>query len=287
MLSTGAYSQDGKWDWWNELHGWEPGMPSWKRWLIISPGYLGPNALPVPDIKAGYIPEMSEVSLSGSRHFHPGDPTQDISGRLFLPFAGSRIAFEAYGVIVENYAFSEQIRDKRFARDQDGRGITQGDLYFSTLIQVVRDRKFPDILFRIAGRTASGGAYHAARYSDSPGYFFDFSFSKDIGAGRFSVVRPFASAGFYSWQTNDEYNLQNDALFYGAGLEFKSPEWLVSGSYSGYSGYQRNRDKPAVLTFNLRHDWDYSAMALAMITGLRHWDYYTIRITYAWKFEGL
>lgn len=287
LLSSVVFSQDDQWDWWNELHGWEQGMPSWKRWLIISPGYLGPNALPVPDIKAGYIPEMSEVSISGSRHFHPGDPTQDISGRLFLPFADSRIAFEVYGVILENYAFSEEIRNERFARDKDGRGITQGDLYFSTLIQVVRDRMFPDMLFRIAGRTASGGAYSAARYSDSPGYFFDVSLSKDIGAGRWSAVRPFASAGFYSWQTNDEYNLQNDAFFYGAGLEFKSPEWLISGVYSGYSGYQRNRDKPSVLTFNLRHDWDYSAMALAMMVGLRHWDYYTIKITYAWKFDGL
>ena len=102
-------------------------MPGWKRWMIISPGYLGPNALPVPEVRKGYISEKSEISFSAARHFHPGDPTQDVSAKLFLPFAKSKIAFEVYGVILENYSFTEEIRNERFARDEDGRGITRGD----------------------------------------------------------------------------------------------------------------------------------------------------------------
>ena len=174
--------------WWNELHGWKEGMPSWKRWIKISPGYLGPNALPVPEAKKGYNLPESEISFSASNHFHPGDPTHDISGRLYLPFADGAIAFETYGVIIEKYAFTDAVRDERIARDKDGKGFTQGDLYFSTLIQISKNRKFPNTLFRIAGRTASGGAYKAARYSDNPGYFFDFSFSKDYHFNRSAEI---------------------------------------------------------------------------------------------------
>jgi hypothetical protein len=282
-----SYAQEDRWQWWNKIHGWEPGMPSWKRWIVISPGYLGPNALPVPEMKKGYIQTESEFSISGSRHFHREDPTQDISAKLFLSFAEAKIAFELYGVVLENYSFTERIRDERFARDKDGRGITQGDLYFSTLIQVFRDKLFPNTLLRIAGRTASGGAYHAARYSDSPGYFFDFSFSKDIPVFHNGFFRPLASAGFYSWQTNNENNLQNDALMYGAGAELEYGPWLITGSISGYSGYLENRDRPQVISFIARHDWERSSASLKIVTGLRHWEYSSVVFTYGIKFGDI
>lgn len=286
LLSSLWVSGQEDYGWWNELHNWQPGMPSWKRMMIISPGYLGPNALPVPEMKKGFNPEQSEFSFSLSRHFHPGDPTQDLSGRLALPFADSKIMFEMYGVIVENYAFTEEIRNERIARDKDGRGIAQGDFYFSTSVQIVKDKAFPNTLFRIAAKTASGGLY-AARYSDSPGYFFDFSFSKDWDVSRYGVIRPYGSFGFYSWQTNDEFTLQNDAFMYGVGLEYDSRYWLISGNFSGYSGYMENRDKPQVVTLLTRHDWERSAMSVEVIQGLRHWEYTTIRFTFSRKFDGL
>ncbi len=287
LITSQLTAQTDDYSWWNELHQWKPGMPGWKRWLIISPGYLGPNALPVPEVKKGYIPLESEIAFSASRHFHPGDPTQDISGKLYLPFAEGKIAFEAYGVIVENYSYTEEIRDERFSRDFDGKGVAQGDLYFGTLIQISRNRAFPNTMFRFVSRTASGGGYGAARFSDNPGYFFDFSFSKDIDLSRTAIFRPFASFGFYSWQTNSEDNLQNDAPLYGVGIEFQNMGWLFTGSFSGYSGYMKNRDMPQVVTLNFRHDWPNSAASIDFIVGLRHWEYQTIRFTYAYKFQGL
>jgi len=53
-----SFSQS-DWNWWNEKHGWEPGMPSWRSFLHITPGYLGPNALPVPDVKKGVVQSVS------------------------------------------------------------------------------------------------------------------------------------------------------------------------------------------------------------------------------------
>jgi hypothetical protein len=211
---------DADYSWWNELHGWDIDDPGWRNWMIISPGYLGPNALPVPFVKRGFLRDKTEIELTASNHFHPGDPTQDISGRAYIPFANNKIAVEMYGVIFERFAFSEEIRNERIARIEDGKGTAVGDFYFSTLIQLSKDRKFPNTLFRFTVKTASGNMLEGARYTDSPGYFFDLSFSKEWGTKEAGVFRPFGLFGFYSWQTNDELNLQNDAYMYAIGADY-------------------------------------------------------------------
>ncbi len=273
--------------WWNELHGWEPDDPGWRNWIIISPGYLGPNALPVPEVKRGFLNEKTEIEVTASNHFSAADPTQDISGRFFIPFAKNKIAVEVYGVFGEHFAFSENIRNERFARIEDGKGFAFGDLYFSTLIQLLKDRKFPNTLLRMAAKTASGNQLEGARNTDSPGYFFDLSFSKDFGSDEIFLYRPFASAGFYSWQTNDEDNLQNDAYMYAVGSDFIINNWMISTSLAGYSGYKDQRDRPMQINFELRHDWEKSAFRIQFIHGLRDYNYETLRISYIWKMNAI
>jgi hypothetical protein len=271
--------------WWNELHDWHIDDPGWRNWMIISPGYLGPNALPVPDVKRGFLKNKTEFEIGGSNHFNSGDPTQDISGRVYVPFANNKIAVEMYGVLLENFAFSEEIRNERYARIENGKGIAAGDLYFSTLIQISKDRKFPNTLFRFTAKTASGNQLEGARYADSPGYFFDLSFSKELGNNEDGLFRPFGLFGFYSWQTNDEENLQNDAYMYAAGVDFEKNNCLLSGSLSGYSGYKNERDKPMQLNFELRKDFEKKAFRFQYLHGLRHWEYKTIKFSFIWKFN--
>lgn len=273
------------WKWWNDLHGWESGDPGWRNWMKITPGYLGPNALPIPDIKKGIISAETEIEISASAHFSEGDPTQDISGRLFIPFAKNKIAIEMYGVAVEHFAFSEEIRNERFARDEDGKGFAVGDFYFSTLIQISKNRKFPNTLLRLATKTASGNQLEAARITDSPGYFFDFSFSKDYGIKETGMFRPFGLFGFYSWQTNDELNLQNDAFMYAFGADYEIRNWLFSGSCSGYSGYKNRRDRPARINFEVRKEFEKKAFRLQYFHGLRDWEYKTLKLSFVWKFN--
>jgi hypothetical protein len=221
-----AQQADPDYGWWNKQHGWQEGDPGWRNWIRITPGYLGPNALPVPHMQKGVLKKATELELKASNHFHQGDPTRDLSGYVYIPFAGNRIAVEMYGVVFEQFSFSEEIRNERFARIRDGKGTAIGDFYFSTLIQVVRDKVFPNTVFRFATKTASGNQLEGARYTDSPGYFMDFSFSKELGSENRSF-RPFLMLGFYSWQTNDELNLQNDALLYGLGLDYTKSDWLI------------------------------------------------------------
>jgi hypothetical protein len=204
---------------------------------------------------------------------------------LYVPFAQSRIAVEIYGVIAEHFAFSEEIRNERFARIEDGKGFAVGDLYFSTLIQLSKDRKFPNTLLRMACKTASGNQLDGARYTDSPGYFFDLSFSKEVAKTEKGMFRPFGLAGFYSWQTNDELNLQNDAFMYALGADYERNNLMLSASWSGYSGYKNERDKPMQLNFELRKDYNGKAFRIQYINGLRDWEYKTVKISFIWKLK--
>jgi len=283
-MTLSAFSQEDEWQWWNKAHNWQEGMPGWRNWIILSPGYLGPNALPVPELKRGFIPEKGEIHTSISRHFNSSDPTRDFSARLFFPFCDGKIAIEAYGVIAESYEYTEEIRDERFSRDKDGKGFVPGDFYFATLIQLCKDRAFPNTVFRLACKTASGTAF-AARYTDTPGYLFDFSSSRDFSLTGNSLIRPYATIGFFSWQTYNEATPQNDALFYGAGLEYQNSGWLLSGNISGYSGYLKIHDQPQILTFETRYDWMTTAARVQFLYGLRDWNYQTFRFSFIWKFN--
>jgi hypothetical protein len=197
-----------------------------------------------------------------------------------------------------------EIRNVRFSRDQDGRGLTQGDFYFSTLVQLVKERSFPNTAVRLACKTASGHL-QTARFTDTPGYFMDVSSSKDFRTGRQGVLRPFGSLGFYSWQTNDEATPQNDAFMYGLGMDWFNENLLFSGSVSGYSGYMSGkykgkmlefsekykelviRDEPVVVILQSRYDWTYTAAEIQFLYGLRDWDYRTFRLSFIWKINGL
>ena len=280
FISIPLFSFSEDYLWWNLKHGWEPGMPGWRNWIHITPGYLGPNALPVPEVKKGVIQPGANLEFGLDLHFRTGDPTQNIFVKYYRAFAGNKIAVELYGVVGEYYAMSEAVRDERVARDFDGKGVANGDLYFATLIQLVKGRKFPDTMVRMAGRTASGSRIEGARYTDSPGYYFDFSFSKEYpcSAGKASFL-PFASLGFYSWQTNDELNLQNDAFMYGLGADLKLSGWSVSNSLSGYSGYKHERDRPMVYTFDVNHTLKNKTIRLQYLHGLRDWTYRTIKLS--------
>ncbi len=275
----------GDWTWWNEINGWEPGMPTWRTFLTISPGYLGPNALPVPEVKKGILSGKKEVEAAGNFHFKEGDPTQDISGRLYYPFADNKIAIEIYGVAFEHYGMTEEVRDERSARDKDGKGVAIGDLYFSTLVQLWKDRKFPDALLRMTGKTASGTRLDAARYADAPGYFFDVSFSKNYTLSDKANLLPFASFGFYSWQTNDDELLQNDALMYSLGFDISKEKWNLSNSLAGYNGYKIEKDSPVVYNLEFKKQLQKDFIKLKFTYGLHDWTYKTITIAYIWQWE--
>ncbi len=266
--------------WWEQIHNWD-GHTSWFKYIIFSPQYLGPNALPVPEVNKGIVGAQGVLELSADGHFSKGDKTQDLFTKLYYPIVGKLIAVEGYVVPIEHFKMDTATRDIRAARVKSGEGTAGGDIYFATIIQLIKDKKFPDVAFRMTCRTASGTNVSAARYTDSPGYFFDLSIGKNyIKDNRyFHTIRPYGMAGFYSWQTNSERNRQDDAFLYGAGIDFISKKITISASAGGYIGYLKNHDKPAVAKISFIRKGDHFNYGLTYQAGLSDYPYNSIRLS--------
>ena len=276
LSGLSSFSQDDNYNWWNNKHDWD-GVTNWARYLIYSPAYLGPNALPVPEIRNAIIEKKVNLETRADLHFSKGDNTQNLFLRLRYPFWDGRIAIELYGVPIEHFVMDTITRDERRARDYDAKGFSASDLYIGTLIQLLRDHKsWPDLLLGISMRTATGGGLGNARHTDAPGYFFDLSAGKSYNIGERLLLRPYVMLGFYVWQTNRDDYRQNDALLYGLGLSLFNEKFECNAKYGGYKGYIGNGDAPMVLRANAIYKFPKTHLKLSFQQGLQDFDYSTV-----------
>src|SRR5215210_5586777 len=84
-------------DWWTKLVKWD-GVTPWQRYLITTPRYFGPNALPVPFMGNGSVDSIHSVSLTGNLHFSKGDNTQNVGIYANYCLVKQRVAFDIYWV---------------------------------------------------------------------------------------------------------------------------------------------------------------------------------------------
>ena len=210
---------------------------------------MGPNALPVPTIKNGKLPENAYFRFSVDNHRSRGDKTENLHTELFLPLFSPRVGLNLALVPIEHYKTDTLTRDLRRARGITGEGIAVGDLYIGTYIQLVKNHsRLPDVLLTINLKTASGNKLSDARYTDAPGYFFDLSMGKNINLDPqgSTYIRPHLMLGFYVWQLLGNDQLQNDALLYGLGFDLALPKFEITNALGGYYGYLGNGDRPLV-----------------------------------------
>ena len=247
LCNMGLSAQE-DYTWWNEIHQWD-GITPWNNLITISPGFLGPNALPVPEIQDGSIARNASVETGFDGYYSKGDRTANLFTRLFLPLFSDRAALDLWYIPVEYYVTDTVTRDLRYSREYDGKGTSLGDLYFGTAIQLVQERdKFPGILVTLNARTASGTNFHAARHSNTPGYYFDLSAGKTFqtGEGILEQIRIYGMMGLYVYQTNLSNHMQNDAFLYGVGTNLEFHRWSLKQQLGGYYGYLDNGDRPMV-----------------------------------------
>lgn len=281
LAVTPAAAQD--FGWWNTANDWD-GVSHWRHYLTLSPAFLGPNALPVPEVQSGRMDTITRLAVAADAHYSSGDRTTNAFLELFRPLFSDRAALRLWYVPLEFYRMDPATRDARAARDFDGRGTASGDVYVGTHVQLLRDqRRWPDLLLTLNFRTASGTQLSAARHTDTPGYFFDLSAGKTLAlGGRGVTVRPFVATGFYVWQLFSDQHLQNDAWSYGAGAELTTAGWRLTPSLAGYAGYLNDGDRPLVARLTLQtnrrrtveyqarlqhglHDFGYSSLRLGMV----------------------
>lgn len=239
-------------EWWKELHQWD-GVTEWSNYMNFSTTFFGPNALPVPEQSDARIAEKHNLELSTDVFWGFGDETQSLSSKFTYSFIPGRLAVSVWGIIVEHYNTSLEVRDQRASLiENPEETIYIGDFYISTQIGILRERKIlPDINLDIVLKTASSGRPWGARFFDTPGYYFNLTAGKSLAikTSFLDEIRLSGNYGFLSYQTNSAY--QNDAPLYGSKLSLVSKNISWENSIAGYSGWLDKGDKPMVLRSKL------------------------------------
>lgn len=251
LLLRPALCQD--FTWWNERHGWD-GITHWARYMVYTPGMMGPNALPTPHLERGHIDTLGSLSLSARGHFAQGDRTLDAHAALHLPLAGGRVAFGLDWMALEHYAMDSTVRDMRRARVFDGKGTSTGDVNLNSLLQLMPEREGRmGLLLRMRLRMASGNGRGGARHTDAPGYSFDLSAGRWLPVDQrwLKRLRPHATLGFLVYQTNRDDYPQNDGLLYGTGLLADHGRLSSEVALAGFVGYIGDGDRPLELRIAL------------------------------------
>jgi len=247
-----AFSQE--YLWWNIKHNWD-GVTSWKDYINYSADYMGPNALPVPEINKGIFNKNFEFEGGGFFHYSKGDKTGNSFFVLNLPVAPGIAGIKISYVPFEIYSTDSITRDLRKAREYVPEGYSLGDFYVTTFVQVIKDKeRFPDVLISLNIKTASGTNLKNARHSDSPGYYFDLSLGKtiELKSEKIKSLRPYFMGGFYSYQTYWTDHSQNDAVLFGGGMEIDLGKLIVNTGLGGYYGYFAMGDRPVVYRFEMK-----------------------------------
>jgi len=255
--------------------------------------------LSVPLSEKGLVKDGYELEARFDYHWSKGDNTQNLFLRGYIPIVKNKIALEAYGVLVEHYKMDSSTVYERRARNMSGEGYAFGDVYFGTIIQIVRNRRFPDMALRLAFRTASGNELSSARYTDAAGYFFDISVGKDIKFDQKFInnIRLYGMAGFYVWQMNMTNNMQDDAFLFGLGIDVSSKHLTLTNTIDGYLGYMGNRelfivkkdepvvfkDQPIIYRLKLTRTIKDIDLALQYQLGIHDFNYQTFSLSFQYN----
>lgn len=234
-------------DWWAKTVKWD-GITHWSHYINFNPGYLGPNALPVPELRNGLIDSNYSVSVSAAAHFSKGDKTFNPVFAANYCIVKNKLSVDLLWVPVEYFQMSHELKEQRhvFYQAYNSRKA-MGDVHMNINLQLLNPEKFKQALaFRTGFRYPSSSNVAAARMTDAPGYFFDVSTSHSFTKRkRWKYV---LMAGFLVWQMSNNVQ-QNDAVLFGAGLEYNKKYFQLQSYVAGYIGYICDGDQPVVYRF--------------------------------------
>jgi hypothetical protein len=261
--------------WWADNVMWD-GVTEWPRYIIAAPAYLGPNALPVPRISNGSVDSAIWLAATGSLHFSRGDHTQNIALYANYCLVKDLISFQAGWIPYEHYSLTHDIKTRRhvFSHFYFDKQAT-GDIELSTTIQLLkRWRNYIHLAFRTGYRIPTSSGVGSARFTDAPGYYFDFSCGKPLSRSNLKWI---AMAGFYAWQLVAGGYGQDDAFLFGSGMEWNHP-WLRMQTYiAGYFGYLKG-DDPVVLRSSAEKRFKHWTLLLSFQQGLHDFGYSSVEI---------
>jgi len=247
--------------WWNEVHNYNEAV-DWHEYYTYTTSYFGPNAIPVPELLDGRIPQTHKAEMSTDFFWGFGDQTQSLSTRLTYTLIPGKVAISGFGVLAEHYKTTTEVRDQRASMEEDGeQTLFISDFCISTLIRLFQEKRYcPDVVLEIALKTASSASPKSARYIDSPGYYFDLTTGKSLyfKHSYINELRLIGMIGFLSYQLQNAR--QNDAPLFGGKIVISSDKWSFENGIAGYSGWFDKGDRPLVLRSKLNVElgpWKY------------------------------
>ena len=283
--------------WWDQLHDYPNAAgPDRSRYVSISPGYMGPNALRVPVFTNAIIDNELWSETSFEYHSGNGDETINLWSYFNIPLAKDKAVLYVATVTAEAWRVTEEIRNERRMQNQNGRGWNFGDTEFGVLLRLMNEEKTrgPNISFRAHSKTTTGGNITNARTTDASMFFWEATVSKTLSKTESSSFLIKGMLGFYTWQTNknglpngsDQF--QNDAGLYGIGMEWVKGKFKWGSDVSGYHGYIMNRDYPTFWRnqFSYRLS-EHVALHVNANFGLKTWDWNTFTIGYRHFFKTI
>ena len=273
-------AQQHEYAWWNTIHNWD-GVLSWSNYITMVPGKMGPNALPVPDNQLGRIDTNLRLLVAQEAHLAPNDFTTNVFTRINIPIKKAA-ALHIWWAPIEYFKTDTAVRDARAARTREATGIALGDVYIGMHIPIIEDKSgWPDIMLGINLKTASGNRLHDARYTDSPGYWFEISTGKTLRLTHHlphTTLRWYASSGFYVYQTNRTDYFQNDAFMLGGGIDVTRKACMLRVQANSYSGYSGDLDTPVVYRAEARYSWHKHVVFLRLQRGNASYPFTSIRL---------
>ncbi len=252
--------------------------------IIIAPGLLGPNALPVQRIRNGLVGSDFKLRINQSSHFMKGDNTFNIDGYLLAPVVRNFMALETYWYILEMYRSSNEIRDWRrlYSRDE-GTQLVLGDLNFSFLMQFVRNHKWlPDVM-GVIGHKTTLGPVEDGHFTNTPALWATLNLGRDLLVHNDFKFRMNGLIGFYVYHSNRERITQNEGPVVGLEAQFNYKNVELASSLSGYTGWEAvGHDDPVYWIVRLekrrrRVDWHIEYQ-----TGINDYPYETVRVGFTW-----
>jgi hypothetical protein len=260
-------------DAWARLVNWD-GISPYQQYIIYAPKYLGPNALPIPEIGQTKIDSTNNVTVAGVLHFSKGDHTQNPSLSANYCLLKNLVSFDINWIPIEWYNLSEEIKQERHVHPwfYDNKSI-KGDMILNMNIQVLKKwEQYVHLAFRIGYRFPTS-VVGAARFTDAPGYYFDISGSRQLRNPNFKLL---AMAGFYAWQV--EKAKQDDAMLFGLALQYQKNNCSFSFGSRGYLGYIRNGDHPILVYSSLEKKFGSMALEASLQKGIQDYPYSSIEV---------
>lgn len=250
--------------------------------LLIAPGSMGPNALPVPEIMNGNVGTdfLFKFSIDNYYRDNGGDNGHTAFINIRFPVVQNFMAFELNWDLIDYFRTTNRVRDLiQLYKDDPGWGTEIGDIILTTYIQITQENKFtPAIMLSSSLKTTTGSVFDG-RHIDLPAHWHYFSLGKYLYTNHYFKWRLNGMLGYYFWQTNERNLEQDEGPLWGLENQLNYKKLEIGTGFSGYKGWKfYGHDRPILFRSRFVVNNKKVNYFVDYKTGLRDYPYSSIKV---------